>query len=203
DDSGYALYKRRNDGNIIKKSRTDLHNDYVVSYNPRLLRQYQAHINVEWCNQVGSIKYLFKYINKGPDRVSATVDGEEIDEIKDFLNYRYLSACEAAWRIYGFEILYKTPSVERLSFHLKDEQHVIFDATESIDYGVDESSINETKFKKTENLDTEKASKRTGGMGRLEEGDDVLYPTYRDACYARGLLQDDKEYIDGILEASL
>ncbi|GJT50945.1 hypothetical protein Tco_0977102 [Tanacetum coccineum] len=26
DDSGYALYKRSNDGNIIKKSRTDLHN---------------------------------------------------------------------------------------------------------------------------------------------------------------------------------
>nr|GEZ05077.1 hypothetical protein [Tanacetum cinerariifolium] len=139
--------RQRNDGNIIKKSRTDLHNDYVVSYNPGLLRQYQAHINVEWCNQVGSIEYLFKYINKGPDRVSATVDGEEVDEIKDFLNCRYLSACEAAWRIYGFEILYRTPSVERLSFHLKDEQRVIFDATESIDYGVDESSVNETKFK--------------------------------------------------------
>nr|GFA55098.1 hypothetical protein [Tanacetum cinerariifolium] len=113
DDSGYALYKRRNDGNIIKKSGTDLHNGYVVPYNPGLLRRYQAHINVEWYNQVGSIKYLLKYINKGSDRVSATVDGEEVDEIKDFLNCRYLSACEAAWRIYGFEIHYRTPSVEQ------------------------------------------------------------------------------------------
>nr|GFA08156.1 hypothetical protein [Tanacetum cinerariifolium] len=147
DDSGYALYKRRNDGNIIKKSGTDLHNGYVVPYNPRLLRLYQAHINVEWCNQVGSIKYLFKYMNKGPDRVSATVDGEEVDEIKYFLNCRYLSACEAAWRIYGFEIHYRTPSIKRLPFHLKDEQQVIFDATESIDYVVDKSSVNETKFK--------------------------------------------------------
>nr|GFC31687.1 hypothetical protein [Tanacetum cinerariifolium] len=51
DDSGYDLYKRRNDGNIIKKSRTYLHNGYVVPYNPGLLRRYQAHINVEWCNQ--------------------------------------------------------------------------------------------------------------------------------------------------------
>nr|GEW68867.1 hypothetical protein [Tanacetum cinerariifolium] len=146
DDSGYALYKKRNDGSIIKKSRTDLHNGYVVPYNPRLLRRYQAHINVEWCNQVGSIKYLFKYINKGPDRVSATIDGEEVDEIKDFLNCIYLSACEAAWRIYGFEIHYRTPSVEWFPFHLKDEQQVIFDATKSIDYAVDKSSVNETKF---------------------------------------------------------
>nr|GEX84876.1 uncharacterized protein [Tanacetum cinerariifolium] len=111
DDSGYALYKRRNDGNIIKKSGTDLHNSYV-----------------------------------GPDRVSATVDGEEVDEIKDFLNCRYLSPCEAAWRIYVFEIHYRTPSIERFPFHLKDEHYVIFDATESIDYDVDKSSVNETKF---------------------------------------------------------
>ncbi|XP_031127705.1 ATP-dependent DNA helicase PIF3-like [Ipomoea triloba] len=30
----------------------------------------------------------------------------------------------------------------------------------------------------------------------------VIYPTFRDACYARGLLDDDKEYIDAIVEAS-
>nr|GFD02879.1 hypothetical protein [Tanacetum cinerariifolium] len=108
DVSGYDLYKRRNDGNIIKKSGTDLDNSYVV--------------------------------------VSATVDGKEVDEIKYILNCKYLSACEAAWRIYGSEVHYRTPYVERLPFHLKDEQHVIFDATENIDYAIDKSSVNETKF---------------------------------------------------------
>nr|GEX03643.1 hypothetical protein [Tanacetum cinerariifolium] len=147
DDNGYAIYKRRNYGSTIKNSDSDLHNGYVIPYNPRLLRRYQAHINIEYCNQDGSIKYLFKYINKGPDRVSATVDGEEVDEIKDYLNCRYVSACEAAWRIYDFDIHYRTPAVEHLPFHLKDEQSVIFDATESIDYALDKSSINETKFK--------------------------------------------------------
>ncbi|GJW89245.1 hypothetical protein Tco_0164585 [Tanacetum coccineum] len=256
DDKGYAIYRRRNDGNTIKKSGSDLHNGYVVPYNPALLRKYQAHINVEYCNQVGSIKYLFKYINKGPDRVTAAVEGEEVDEIKDYYDCRYLSACEAAWRIFGFEIHYRTPCVERLPFHLQDEQSVLFDATDSIDFTLEKESVNETKFiqwmelNKTDTFartllyaeipkfyvwNSEKRiwTRRQRGfsLGRihhvppswgelfylrvllnkvigpeewsdLRKYDDVVYPTYRDACYARGLLQDDKEYIDGLVEAS-
>ncbi|GJW96726.1 putative PIF1 DNA helicase/replication protein A1-like protein [Tanacetum coccineum] len=190
DDNGYAIYKRRNDGNTITKSGTYLHNGYVVPYNAGLLRRYQSHINVEWCNQIGSIKYLFKY-NKGPNRVTSVVDGEEVDEIKDFYDCRYLSACEAAWRIYGFDIHYRTLPFERLPFHLQDEQSVIFDATESIDYTLEKSSVNETKFVK--------GPKEWSELKTFEK---VVYLTYRNACYARGLLQDDKEYIDGLLEAS-
>nr|GFB66829.1 hypothetical protein [Tanacetum cinerariifolium] len=36
----------------------------------------------------------------------------------------------------------------------------------------------------------------------LKKYDNAVYPTFKDACYARGLLEDDKEYIDGLLEAS-
>ncbi|XP_074314425.1 uncharacterized protein LOC141649639 [Silene latifolia] len=93
-----------------------------------LLLKYRAHINVEWCNQSRSIKYLFKYINKGSDRVtmqsSYTRRNEEdpgrFDEIKRFYDCRYLSACEAAWRIFGIDIHYRTPAIERLQYHLPD-----------------------------------------------------------------------------------
>ena len=32
--------------------------------------------------------------------------------------------------------------------------------------------------------------------------DGVVHSSFKDACYALGLLQDDKEFIDAILEAS-
>ncbi|GKA46793.1 hypothetical protein Tco_0739676 [Tanacetum coccineum] len=205
---------------------------------------------------IGSIKYLFKYINKGPDRVTVAAENEEVDEINDYYDCRYLSACEAAWRIYGFDIHYRFPPVERLPFHLPNEQSVIFDESDSLDYTLDKASVNETKFQawmETNKTDTfakkllyvefpkyyvwkhdEKVWQRRQkgeSIGRIhhvppswgemfylrvllnkvrgatdwedfKEFERVVYPTFKDACYARGLLEDDKEYIDGLLEAS-
>ncbi|KAI5404184.1 hypothetical protein KIW84_051358 [Lathyrus oleraceus] len=102
---------------------------FVVPYNKHLLLKYNAHINVEWCNQSRSITYLFKYVNKWHDRVivgfykgADDSDNSQIfDEIKMYYDCRYLSACEAAWRIFIFDINYREPTVERLNFHLKDE----------------------------------------------------------------------------------
>ncbi|KAF7826899.1 ATP-dependent DNA helicase PIF1-like [Senna tora] len=33
--------------------------------------------------------------------------------------------------------------------------------------------------------------------------DGILYPTFKDACYSLGLLDNDREYIDGIIEANI
>ena len=42
-------------------------------YNPYLIGKYKAHINVEVCASIGVVKYLNKYIYKGPDRTCLQV----------------------------------------------------------------------------------------------------------------------------------
>ncbi|XP_076923279.1 uncharacterized protein LOC143585354 [Bidens hawaiensis] len=44
-----------------------------------------------------------------------------------------ISSCEAAWRIFAFDVHYRVPSVMRLAFHLPGEQHVIYGANKDIE----------------------------------------------------------------------
>ena len=39
--------------------------NYVALFNKYLLMKYQAHINLEVCSFVKSVKYIFKYVYKG------------------------------------------------------------------------------------------------------------------------------------------
>ncbi|CAJ2671328.1 unnamed protein product [Trifolium pratense] len=103
DQDGYPIYRRRSNGHTITKSGVTMDNRNVVPYNAFLLLKYQAHINMEWCNQCTSIKYLFKYIHKGYDRITAFVSpsikqksskNEEIDEVKEYIDCRYVSPCD-------------------------------------------------------------------------------------------------------------
>ncbi|XP_057756526.1 uncharacterized protein LOC130975811 [Arachis stenosperma] len=135
DEDGYPIYRRRNMGVTVKINDVDIDNRFVVPYNPLLLMKYQAHINLEFCNKSNVIKYLFKYVNKGPDRVTATVgerydvgeSSQVVDEIKQYYDCRYLSPSESMWRIFAYDIHQRWPSVQRLTFHLPNQQHVVFD----------------------------------------------------------------------------
>ncbi|XP_056698148.1 uncharacterized protein [Spinacia oleracea] len=123
-EDGYPAYRRRNNGRIAEKNGHTIDNTFIVPYNVDLLVKYQAHINVEVCNKYTCTKYLFKYMNKGPDMALATVQevtdngmpgGQHAnlepprDEIKSYLQCRYVSAAEACWRVFGFPIQYKYP----------------------------------------------------------------------------------------------
>jgi len=50
----------------------------------------------------------------------------DIDEIKKYFDYRYVSASEAAWRIFKFDMHECFPTVKRLQYHLPNQQMVLF-----------------------------------------------------------------------------
>ncbi|KAL0342560.1 UNVERIFIED_CONTAM: hypothetical protein Scaly_1918600 [Sesamum calycinum] len=69
----YPIYQRRDDGRSIALDRNFdvvVDNGWVVPYNPWLLLKYDCHINVEIYSNIKSIKYLYKYVYKGPDCVA-------------------------------------------------------------------------------------------------------------------------------------
>ncbi|XP_065217552.1 uncharacterized protein LOC135843544 [Planococcus citri] len=130
DRAGYPSYRRRNDIEITKNGVT-YDNRYVVPYNKYLSKKYNAHINVEVCTTVKSVKYIFKYIYKGYDCACIKImhQGTSLllyDEIESYLDCRYISACEAAWRLFEFKLHDRSHSVIRLQVHLPDEQNVMF-----------------------------------------------------------------------------
>ncbi|XP_019197738.1 PREDICTED: uncharacterized protein LOC109191567 [Ipomoea nil] len=264
DCNGYPIYRCRDDGHTILKSGVELDNRFVVPHNRYLLLKYRAHINVEWCNQSRSIKYLFKYVNKGNDRVTAQFYkssnsediGEVIDEIGMYYDCRYISPCQAVWRLFSYDIQFRNPSVERLSFHLPNEQSIVFYDDLFVETVLERTTIKNSMFlawfeankryPKARELtyremhncfvwkrkEREWQPRRRGfaigrmfyvppGIGEIfyrrcllnlvrgpisfEEIhtiDGIQYSSFRDACYARGLICDEKEYIDAIVEAS-
>ncbi|WVZ88745.1 hypothetical protein U9M48_035226 [Paspalum notatum var. saurae] len=140
DDFGFTIYRRRNDGRYVVKNGVPLDNRNVVPYNMHLLKKYNAHINVEWCNKSNMIKYLFKYVTKGSDRAKVYFEitaktsnaspGPQLappNEIQEYINARYLSTCEALWRGFEYDIHFRVPPVERLVVHLPGLNHVRYE----------------------------------------------------------------------------
>lgn len=75
DKSGYIIYRRRQDeNNFVIKGGTRLDNRFVIPHNLAILKKYQAHINVEWCNRTNAVKYLFRYITKGVDKATIVIE---------------------------------------------------------------------------------------------------------------------------------
>ena len=122
DEDGCQIYRKRENERTIKRNGIDLDNKYVVLHIHYLLLMHGAHVNVEWCNQSKSIKYLSKYVNKGHDYVVMTfyVDDDNVQNHVNVINMysdcRYIPSCEAAWRSFSFDIHYRDPLVEQLNF---------------------------------------------------------------------------------------
>ncbi|CAN1271712.1 ATP-dependent DNA helicase PIF1 [Linum perenne] len=137
-------YRRRDMGVTVDRHGTLLDNQYVVPYNRNLIVKYQAHINVELCHRGRLIKYLFKYVTKGPDRSSVIADNRPLDEISQYLDCRSLSCYEASWRIYRFSIHERNPSVVRLCVHMPGQNIVAYNPDQPLATVLARRNVNKT-----------------------------------------------------------
>jgi hypothetical protein len=139
--NSYPIYRRRDDGQKVKIRREWLDNRWVVPYNPILLMRYNCHINVEVCSSIKCAKYIYKYVFKVHDRVSASInqapanmDGQPlvINEIKQYRDGRCITAIEAIYRLYGFPLYDMSPSVLQMQVHLPGMHMVAYKARDDL-----------------------------------------------------------------------
>ncbi|GJX43991.1 DNA helicase [Tanacetum coccineum] len=122
---------RRDIGVHVMKGESKLDNCNVIPYNRALCLAFEAHINVEYCVCSMLIKYLFKYISKGPDRILERISNskaststvgttKQIDEIQNYVDGRFICPFESCWRIFDFPIHCRELAVQILNVHLED-----------------------------------------------------------------------------------
>nr|XP_016498695.1 PREDICTED: uncharacterized protein LOC107817404 isoform X1 [Nicotiana tabacum]XP_016498696.1 PREDICTED: uncharacterized protein LOC107817404 isoform X1 [Nicotiana tabacum]XP_016498698.1 PREDICTED: uncharacterized protein LOC107817404 isoform X1 [Nicotiana tabacum]XP_016498699.1 PREDICTED: uncharacterized protein LOC107817404 isoform X1 [Nicotiana tabacum]XP_016498700.1 PREDICTED: uncharacterized protein LOC107817404 isoform X1 [Nicotiana tabacum]XP_016498701.1 PREDICTED: uncharacterized pro len=144
----YPIYQRRNTCKVVTIRGQLLDNSCVVPYNPYLLSKFNCHINVEVCSDIKVVKYIYKYIFKGHDKIAFFVHADdpniEIDEIKQYQSARWISPPEATWRLFGFPISEISPAIYHLQVYLEGQQFVSFKTTHTINAIVSNPMIRKT-----------------------------------------------------------
>ncbi|GBN46953.1 hypothetical protein AVEN_170958-1 [Araneus ventricosus] len=126
--NGYPIYCRRAT-EPVQVGKYSIDNRWVVPYNLWLLKKFNAHINVEVCASVKSVKYLYKYVYKGHNAASVKIQKEgalDHDEILSFVEGRYVSTPEAMWSLNEFNLSHKSHTVVRLAVHLPQQQPIVY-----------------------------------------------------------------------------
>jgi hypothetical protein len=92
-------------------------NQWMVPHNPYFTKMFNAHINIKVSVGIRSVKYLFKYVYKGPDHVVAVIVGS-INEIQQYIDVQYLSVVEGVDSLLSFKKHMKWLPITRLIVHL-------------------------------------------------------------------------------------
>ena len=268
---GYAVYARPNNGRTFTTADGKvIDNRWIVPYCPLFLLLLECHVNLECCISVRAFKYIHKYVYKGHDRTTMGF-GETQDEIKLYLDSRYVSASEATWRLMRFKMHEETPNIVRLAVHLENEQTVIFNEEDVANGVIDAAAAKHTTLTAYFKANAEELNRRQNApligphpasaidflyqefpqkfiwkapkraweprkkgfaIGRmyfahpsagerfylrtlltvvkgatsfesLRTYNGQIYPTFKAACMARGLLEDDTEWKQCLQEASI
>ncbi|GKC10497.1 hypothetical protein Tco_1007279 [Tanacetum coccineum] len=171
-------------------------------------------------------KYLFKYLNKGPDRATIAIQDNvrvvakgaskevmEVDEIKNYLNCRFLAPCEAVWRLFLFDINYAYPIVMQLNYHVPEQNEITLGDSVDLPALLERKGISITMFTEWIVYSTPASGERyflrmllnvvrgARSFTELEMVNKINYAIFKAACFAYGLLNDDKEWTYAIAEA--
>ncbi|XP_074351672.1 uncharacterized protein LOC141690806 [Apium graveolens] len=251
DDYGFPIYRRYNTDRSIKKKGVFLDNRFVVPFNRDLLVLFQCQINLEVM-----ILLLWSLKNKSTPDSSVSKKQSCLNEVKQYLDGCYVCASEAAWRIFGFNVHSRWPSVDRLPIHLPGNKYVSFRTGTTLSEVIQQADSKRTKleawFEGNKEFPTARdftyaefsthftwlpreckwrPRQRGDVVGRLTEvhttGGDLLYlrmllmwrkgstsfvelrtvedhvfESFNEACAAMGLLQDDSQWHEVMVENS-
>ena len=144
-EDSYPLYARPNNGLVFECNRARFTNQYVVPYYPQLLL-FDCHLNVKISAGFGTVKYLSKYIYKGPDRATMKISGGMQDEIKAHLDGHFIGPTEACWKIFEFNMHRELPAVQRLPIHLPNEYYVNFHVHQTVNEVLARQNVEKTQL---------------------------------------------------------
>nr|XP_027102440.1 uncharacterized protein LOC113723649 [Coffea arabica] len=106
---------------------------------PHLYRMVKKHMMHGPCgvlNPSNAVKYIYKYICKGHDRISFHINSDnptnQIDEIQQYQAARWVSPPEAVWRLFRFSIDEIKPAIIHLQLHLPNFQPIHFKKHENL-----------------------------------------------------------------------
>ncbi|CAN1787491.1 ATP-dependent DNA helicase pif1 [Linum perenne] len=196
DEDGFPRYRRRENGSFVTVNNITLANRFVVPYNRYLLLRFQAHINLEFCNKSRSIKYLFKYINKPPDR------DQSIEDV--FAMHENRRTMLEAWMDIN-----KQDAEARKYTYLEFPQHYVCNKKEKY-WKRRKSRISIGRLYYAHPSSNERYYLRVllhivKGCRSFEEiktVNGVTYESFKETCYALSFLADDNEWHDCLQEVS-
>ncbi|XP_049392501.1 uncharacterized protein LOC125856887 [Solanum stenotomum] len=209
DSDGFLIYMRRKTGIEVKKNRASLDNRNVVPYNRDLLVQFDAYINVEVCNYARSVKYLFKKpaVERLPFHLQGknTIIFDESMPIESVISRHDLEKIEfTEW----FKANKEYPDARELTYsdfptcwvrNGSDKKWTRRKKGHAVGRIYFAHPGSGERFYMRMLLNFVKGYTSFESIRRINGVD---HKTYREGCYALGLLDDDKEWNDCLSEAA-
>ncbi|XP_024009269.1 uncharacterized protein LOC112084380 [Eutrema salsugineum] len=217
DDVGYPIYRQRKDKKVIVKKGIECDNRFVVPYNRSLTLLYRAHINVEWYvapsestwrifgnhthhRTVSVVKLPFHLPNQQMVIYNEDDPGDEVINRVSVGTSKFIAWMECNNKYELARTLTYAQLPTRFVWNKPNRiwtprsRRVTLGRITYVPIGAGEAYY----LRLLLNL-----VKGPRSFDDIKTVNKVLHSSFKDACYAYGLLNDDKEYIEAINEAGL